>query len=248
MRSKYTFWQAAFAAEKKAVDGRIGNVTNAKVTRKLLLIHCGGIIRTRTKMERIGYMPNQHASEVSGTPEESDLLAELADLAAKKTQTEQTDEQKRLERSKNVHIALNRIYQYFSQFFEHLKAVKPATALSFQLDQKTAYSNIHWIEANADLRRQNLSDSALVDHVSLLIKFTAPDPVVITRRWNELETLKQELNDFGLRPVEDIYAQVRRQPQKEFVTIELAPDFSMRLQFQGNYEGGDIELDRKSVV
>jgi hypothetical protein len=187
-------------------------------------------------------MQNQHALVRENMVAESDLLNELAETAANRAESLQTEEQRRQELSLSIHNALHGIYQYFSQLFEHLNAIKPVAPRACHVDSRTAYSSIEWIEAKADLRKQSLSDNAMVDHVSLRIRLTAPESVRITRRWNELEKLSSELEEFGLRPVEDLYSQARRQPQKEFVEIELAPDFVTRMQFQGDYDAGHIEL------
>ena len=187
-------------------------------------------------------MSNQYSSIENESIEGSDLLAELAGEATQKNKVLQSEEQYRQERSQNLHAALNKIFQYFSQFSSHLNKIKPTTPRGYNVDPRTAYSNIQWGEVRIDSRKQSLSDKALIDHVSMLVKLTATKPVLTKRRWNELDSLSKELSDLGLRPIEDLNVQARRQPQQEIFELELAPDFQMRIQFQGNYDTGKIDL------
>ena len=187
-------------------------------------------------------MSNQHSSIESENFEGSDLLAELAGEATQRNKALQSEEQNREERSQNLHVALSKIFQYFSQFCNHLNKIKPTTPRVYNVNPQIAYSNIQWGEVRIDSRKQSLSDKALIDHVSMLVKLTATSPVLTKRRWNELDSLKKELSDLGLRPIEDLNVQARKQPQQEFFELELAPDFQMRIQFQGNYDTGKIDL------
>jgi len=187
-------------------------------------------------------MSNQHSSIGNENSEGSDLLAELAGEATQRNKALQSEEQNLQERSQNLHAALSKIFQYFNQFSSHLNKIKPTTPRVYSVDPLTAYSNIQWGEARVDSRKQSLSDKALVDHVSMIVKLTATNPVLTKRRWNELDNLKKELDNLGLRPLEDLNVQARKQPQQEFFQLELAPDFQMRIQFQGNYDTGKIDL------
>ncbi len=172
----------------------------------------------------------------------SDLLAELAGEATQKLQALQTEEQDHKARSENLSLALGRIFHFFNPFSTHLNRIKPVIARSYSADPQAIYSNLQWGDAVADYRKQGLSDTAFFDHVSFRVRLTASGSVMVKRRWNEVETLKKELNAFGLRTVHDLDEIVRSKPNQEFFEIELAPDFLMRIQFQGNYDTGKIDL------
>lgn len=172
----------------------------------------------------------------------SDLLAELAGEATKKVKAIQSDELDRQARSDRLHEALGKLFQFLNQFSSHLNKIKPAIPRSYCIHRQTVYKELQWSEASADYRKQSLSDNAYMDHVSFRVKLAALDPVSVKRRWYEVEDLKKELNDFGLRPLENLDNLVRGKPQQEFFQAELAPDFLLRIQFQGNYDTGKIDL------
>jgi hypothetical protein len=173
---------------------------------------------------------------------ESDLLAELAGEATQKVKAIKSEELDRQVRSQNLHDALNKIFQFFNQFSSHVSKIKPNLPRPYSLDPQAVYTDLQWSEASVDYRKQSLSDSAFIDHVSFRVRLTAPGPVSVKRRWHEVRNLKKELNTFGLSALEDLESLVRGKPEQEFFQAELAPDFLMRIQFQGNYDTGQIDL------
>ena len=186
-------------------------------------------------------MSNQHSSENEGL-EGSDLLAELAGEATQKSKTLQFKEQDRQERIRKLHEALSKIVQYFSQLSSHLNKIEPTVPRTYNVDPLTTKTNFKWSQANVDSRKQSLTDNALIDHVSMRVKLSATSPLLVKRRWNELDKLKTELDDLGLSVSEDMNTQVRKQPQQDFFQIELTPDILMRIQFRGEYDTGKIDI------
>jgi hypothetical protein len=173
---------------------------------------------------------------------ESDLLAELAGEATQKVKTIKSEELDRQVRSQNLHDALGNIFQFFNQFTNHLNKIQPVVPRPYNLDPQAVYNDLQWSAASVDFRKQSLSDNAYIDHVSIRVKLTATRPVSVKRRWYEVENLKKELNAFGLRTFNELETLVRSNPQQEFFQAELVPDFLMRIQFQGNYDTGQIDL------
>lgn len=173
---------------------------------------------------------------------ESDLLAELADEVSQKFKATQSEEQDRQVSSQNLHEALGKIFQFFNKFSSHLNKIKPILPRPYSVDPRAVYTDLQWNDASADYRKQSLSDNAFFDHVSFRVMLTAPSPVSVKRRWHEVKNLKKELNAFGLRALDDLETLVRGKPQQEFFQAELAPDFLIRIQFQGNYDTGQIDL------
>lgn len=187
-------------------------------------------------------MPHKHSSSKKQDMGESDLLAELAGEATQKMLALKTEELDRQARSQSLNEALDKIFHFFNPFSTHLNRIKPVISRPYSVDPQTIYNDLQWGDAYADYRKQSLSDNAFIDHVSFRVRLTSTNPVTVRRRWNEIETLKRELNTFGLRTLDDLDAVVRGKPKQEFFEALLAPDFLMRIQFQGNYDTGKIDL------
>lgn len=186
-------------------------------------------------------MPHKHTSK----PEdfgESNLLTELAGEATQKLQALQTEELDRQARSESLSVALNNIFQFFNPFSTHLNRIKPIISRPYTVDPQTTYNDLKWGDAYTDYRKQSLNENAFFDHISFRVRLTTLNPISVKRRWNELETLKKELDTFGLRTLHDLDEVVRSKSKQEFFEAELAPDFLMRIQFQGNYDTGKIDL------
>lgn len=173
---------------------------------------------------------------------ESSLLAELAGEANQKYKATQSEEQDRLARSECLHEALGKVFQFLHLFSSHLNKIKPVIPRSYSIDSKTVYNSLQWSDASADYRKQSLSDKSFLDHVSFRVNLAALGPVPVQRRWDQVETLKRELLAFGLRTVDDLDALLRGKPQHELFQSQLAPDFMLRIKFQGNYETGQIDI------
>ena len=187
-------------------------------------------------------MPHKHITSQQDNCGGSDLLAELAGEATQKTKALQSAEQDHKVRSENLSVALAKIFQFLSPFSTHLNRIKPIISRTYNVDPLASYCNLQWGDAGADYRKQGLADTAYFDHVSFRVRLSASNPVIVKRRWNEVENLKNNLNAFGLRTLDDLDDVVRSKPNQEFFEVPLAPDFLMRIQFQGNYDTGKIDL------
>jgi hypothetical protein len=172
----------------------------------------------------------------------SDLLAELASEATQKIEALTTEKLDHLARAENLSSALGNIFHFLNPFCTHLNRIKPVIPRFYNVDSQAVYNNLQWGDAYIDYRKQNLSDTAFFDHVSFRVRLTAPNSVIVKRRWNEVETLKKELDTFGLRTLDDLDEAVRSKSKQEFFEVALAPDFLMRIQFQGNYDTGKIDV------
>jgi hypothetical protein len=172
----------------------------------------------------------------------SSLLAELEGEATQKMRARQTEELDHQTRSQNLHRGLEQLFQFFNQFSAHLNKITPAIPRSYSIDQQVMCTSLQWQESGTDYRKQSLSENALLDHVLFRVRLMAQSMAPVTRRWYEVESLKKELHAYGLRTVADLDELVRTKPQREFFEADLAPDFVMRIQFQGNYDTGQIDL------
>jgi hypothetical protein len=188
-------------------------------------------------------MSNDNPQLLSGNDQnESSLLAELAMESTGKIRAMQSETLAQQAKTQLLNSSLKRIYQFFHTFSDHVNKISPIIPRSYYVDTNTIYTNLKWQKATADYRKQDLSDNALFDHVSFSCQLLAPSPVITTRRWNQLEILKKELDIFGLRALDDLDMLVRNKSQQETFNARLAPDFLIKIKFQGNYNEGLIDI------
>lgn len=187
-------------------------------------------------------MNSEHTSSNSNGSGGSSLLAELAGEATSKLRALQTEAQDQQAKTQRLHAALSKIFQFLHAFSGYVNNIAPAIPRTYSLDPQTVYTSLKWQNAATDYRKQDLSDTALMDYVSFHVRLTAAEPVTVTRRWNQLDTLKKELHAFGLRALDDLNMLVRNKSQQEIFLARLAPDFLVKIKFQGNYNEGLIDI------
>jgi hypothetical protein len=186
---------------------------------------------------------NQHPFPPKGNdPGGSSLLAELAGEATSKLKALQMAAEDHQARSLRLNAALDRLFQFFKLFARHSNDIAPAIQRRYHFDNKTVFTPLQWRDAFADLRKQDLTDAALLDHVLFRTTLVAPAPVQITRRWNQLDALKSELNVCGLRPLDDLDVLFRKRSREDVFEAWLAPDFALKIRFLGNYREGCIDV------
>ena len=174
--------------------------------------------------------------------EPPNLLAELADQATQKIRALQSGEELRLAQNLTLHQALNKIFKYLNLFTSHLNQIQPTISRRYDIDEHCAYNALQWTEGFADYRKQSLADNAYLDHVSLRIKLTNSTPVILKRRWYEVQNLKEHLHTQGLRARQEIETLVENKLPNEFFYAELTPDFQVHIQFQGNFTSHQIDM------
>lgn len=174
-------------------------------------------------------------------PSESSFLSELAGEATSKLEALKENTRDREAKAEQLNAALGRIYQFFSLFSRHSNNLEPEIRRPYSLDNQTIFTPLKLKDAHADYRKRDLSDNAMLDHVSFRMRLVSPAPVMVTRRMNQAEILRKELHAFGLRTVGDL-DDLLRNKQQENIQVPLAPDFFVRIRFQGNYDDGRIDM------
>lgn len=174
--------------------------------------------------------------------EMSDFLAELASEATQKLEAQRAQQQDRQAIMQSVNASLERTFQFFNQLNKHLNAIEPDIPRIYALDGKTQFSGLKWKSGLVQYRKQSLADNALLDHVFFQLRLVASSPVTVTRRWEQYEDIKKDLQAYGLKPVEDMYEMWRNRPQKVTFQVNLEPEILIRMNFQGNYVDGCIDL------
>ena len=180
---------------------------------------------------------------MSQSNEMSSFLAELAGEATQKLEAQRTQQQDQHEKNQSVNAALDRTFQFFNLFAKHLNAIEPDVARIYALDGKTQFSRLKWKKGMVDARKQSLADSALLDHVFFQVRLDAPEPVTVTRRWEQYEDAKKDIEAFGLKPMADMHDLWRNRSQKANFQVNLEPAIMVRMHFQGNYADGSVNLE-----
>jgi len=174
--------------------------------------------------------------------ETSSFLSELAGEVTQKLQAKQAEQKDRQSIAKSVNGALDRTFQFFNLLSNHLNALEPDIPRVYALDGRTQIGKIKWKRGMVDFRKQSMADNALIDHVFFQARLNMTETVVLTRRWDQFDGIKKELQMFGLKTVEDMDEVWRSRPQKDTFQVSLAPEIFIRMNFQGNYEDGNLEL------
>lgn len=143
-------------------------------------------------------------------------------------------------KANRIHASLEAIFKFFNAFSQQANKLNPEIKRDYPFDSQSSYSNLRWHGAFADYRRESIHENARLAHVAFRVRLIAPEPVSVFRRWNQIDSLQQELGVFNLRPLKEL----PRAPkvQQEQVEILLAPDFMVQLKFQANYQLGRIEV------
>jgi hypothetical protein len=178
---------------------------------------------------------------------ESGFLAELAQEAAKKQGDNLSATQALQARSQRLHDALTRIAGFFTQLIQFANKMEPDIARNYRLDARTAYTNLKWKGAFLDSRKQDLSATALLAHATFSVNYCAPEPVLVTRPWDQLEALKAELNNLKLRALDEAELDSKR-PKQEWLQVRLAPEFPVHLRFLANYDKGHIDVLSRNLL
>jgi hypothetical protein len=178
---------------------------------------------------------------------ESSFLAELAQEAAKKQDSNLSSTQALQARSQRLNDALTRISDFFTQLIQFANKMEPDIARNYRLDARTAYTNLKWKAAMVDTRKQDLSATALLAHATLSVNYCAPEPVLVTRPWDQLEALKAELNNLKLQAIDEAELDSKR-PKQEWLQVRLAPEFPVHLRFLANYDKGHIDVLSRNLL
>jgi hypothetical protein len=181
----------------------------------------------------------------SAAPGESTLLAELAEEAAEAAGSSQDIARDGDALAQRVHDALRRIVRFLVPFCAHANTLVPEIRRSYRLDKRAVYTNLQWCDAFASSRNQEVAAGALLDHVRFSVRLEAPEPVIVTRRWDQLPVLETELRVLNLRALDDI--KIVGNAKQEWHRVRLAPSIPVQMRFQGNYSEGRIDVLASNV-
>lgn len=178
---------------------------------------------------------------------ESSFLAELAQESAKKQGANLSATQELQARSQRLHDALNRIIGFFTPLIQYANNMEPDISRSYRLDARTTYTRLKWRGAFLDSRKQDLSSTALLAHVTFSVNYCTPESVLVTRPWDQLEALKAELSSLKLKALDESELDSKR-PKQEWLQVRLAPEFPVHLRFQANYDKGHIDVMSRNLL
>lgn len=183
-----------------------------------------------------------HSSLLAGLAREAEETLGVKQSSAQGIQSAaQRMQADRLARNQRLQEVLGTLYKFFATFAQHVNKVEPAISRSYRFGRQRAYANLTCRNAFADSRKQDLSETALLDYALFDVRLCSPKPVVITWPWDQLEDLKEQLKKMKLRALSDLESGGKR-PLQEWMEVSLAPDFLQQLKFKGNYDEGRIDV------
>lgn len=182
-----------------------------------------------------------HSSLLAGLAREAEETMGLKKASQNLQPGAQPMQAERLARNQQVQQALGSLYKFFAVFAQHVNKVEPAISRSYRFGRQKAYANLTCRNAFADSRKQDLSETALLDYAVFDVRLCSPKPVVITWPWDQLEDLKEQLKKMKLRALDNLEPGGKR-PLQEWMEVNLAPDLLVQLKFKGNYDEGRLDV------
>lgn len=146
--------------------------------------------------------------------------------------------------AQRLHEALGRIFKSFQSFAQHINNAKPSVKRVYRLDRldyMTTFAKLVAQDASTERHTLGIADEALLDYVSFSVRLYAHQPVQVTRAWDQMGELTMQLDNLHLR-VQDDQPKSGVKPNREWVQVQLAPDFPMQLKFKGNYDANCIDM------
>lgn len=180
------------------------------------------------------------ATEASDGPFQSSLLAELEEEASSQKGDGLTSAERRRRHAERLHEALQRIFRFFDAVAKHINKLEPAIPRVYQFDGRTAFSGLRCHEAFSDSRRQDLSENSLLTQATFRLCLMAPEPVAISRRWDQLEELKRDMHVFHLRFAAG--GGINDKVRQEIVQLRLDKEIPLQIKFQADYERDHIGM------
>ncbi len=173
----------------------------------------------------------------------SSFLTELAGEATQTLAAKQAQQIDREAMTQSVNAALQRTFHFFNEFVKHLNALQPTLVRSYALDTKAQFTPLKWQRGMVESRKQSLADNALYDYVFFQVKMSVPSPVTISRRWEQFEVTRKDINGYGLKPSVDMHDLWRNRTSTPLFQVTLEPELLIRMHFQANYTEGRVELE-----
>lgn len=177
---------------------------------------------------------------------QSGLLASLAREAKENLDSKQSIDRHKQAKACRVHDALDRTFQFFTLFIQHVNNIEHKIGRAYRLDARTVFSSLEWQGATIDYRKLGLSESAHLAYVVFNLKLVAPEPVLIKRPWDQFEALKKELQHLRLNVLDDL-AELYKKPKQEWLQAQLDPVLQVQILFKGNYENGKIDVATRNI-
>jgi hypothetical protein len=178
---------------------------------------------------------------------ESSFLAELSKEAEKKLDENLSATQELMARAQKLNDALARIAAFFTQLIQFANQMEPDISRCYRLDARTSYNQLKWKGAFLDIRKQDLSSTALLAHLTFTVNYQAPEPIVVSRPWNQLDALKAELGNLKLKVLDDTELDSQR-PKQEWLQVHLSPDLPVQVRFLANYDKGHIDILSRNLI
>jgi hypothetical protein len=178
---------------------------------------------------------------------QSGLLSELAQESAKKQSANSSQTQVLRARSQNLHHSLEKVAEFFISFTQLANDMAPDISRNYRLDARTSYENLAWVNSHVEIRKQDLSATALISHITFTVAYRAPDIILVTRPRSQLEMLKKEIGNLNLHVIDESELDEKNVKQ-EWLQVHLSSDLPVYFRLQANYEKGHIDVLSRNLI
>lgn len=144
--------------------------------------------------------PPASVAHVPAAP--TDLLAELAEAATLQQQSQQTANQSQLAAQRCFDQALRQIFDYLHQLTQHVNVLQPELPLVYSLDYQHRFGTLRWAGGVVDYRTGSQSESALIENVTLRIRYTT-QPLLIEQSAAGADALRKDLQLLNLKVTDE---------------------------------------------
>jgi hypothetical protein len=174
----------------------------------------------------------------------SDLLAELARSAEALAQHRIVDSRLQHEVEKRFDRVLRTIFNYLHEFTQHVNVLKPAIPLAYALDFRHRFGALQWAEGFVDFRTRSKSEVALIESVSVRLRYATPILEII-QPVEKVHALRHELHLLNLTITDEQNVVI---PAKgNGVRFTLAGSIPVQLTFRSDVVRGKIVVRGRNI-
>lgn len=177
---------------------------------------------------------------------ETGLLAKLRRQAEELKAAETRSNAIGADRIKQMDLALRAAYRYLDDLSKQLDVIGPEFPGSYPLGTILRMDKLKWRESKADFRRKiGPTEDLPYDKVSFRYLLRGEGSIVLEKQDHLVDSTRKSLHDFGLTFTLD-----EKRNHKGYVErgrFVVQPEIKAGLQFEANYETGEIHLRTRNV-
>jgi hypothetical protein len=179
-----------------------------------------------------------------GASSAPDLLTELARSAEAHAQNRIVDSRLQQEVEQRFDQVLRTIFDYLHEFTRHVNVLKPVIPLTYALDFSHRFGALQWAEGFVDFRTRSKSEIALIESVSVRLRYATPTLDII-QPLEKVHALRHELHLLNLTITDEEKVVI---PGKGHgIRFTLADSIPVQLTFRSDSARGKIVVRGRNI-